>query len=153
MLQAIKLAAERVEKLSLATEEATAADDAAMPDAGAEAPAAAPRSSKRRRTLQTGVLDAWRELHAAADGVERQLRRGDDAASSAPVFAFVEGALVSALREGTWILLDEVNLAPSETLERLAGVLEARPPLPLPQPACARARSAPLGCGAGFLRP
>ena len=39
MLQALKLAAERVEKLSLATEEATAADDAAMPDAGAEAPA------------------------------------------------------------------------------------------------------------------
>ena len=140
MLQAIKLAAERVEKLSLASEEAAAADDAAMPDAGAEeAPAAAPRSSKRRRTLQTGVLDAWRELHAAADGVERQLRRGDDAAASAPVFAFVEGALVSALREGTWILLDEVNLAPSETLERLAGVLEARTPLP-PRPPLSAAR-------------
>jgi hypothetical protein len=43
------------------------------------------------------------------------------------VFAFVEGALVAALRDGSWLLLDEVNLAPAETLERLAGIMEARP--------------------------
>ena len=43
-----------------------------------------------------------------------------------PIFAFVEGALVTALREGHWILLDEINLAPAETLERLNGVLESR---------------------------
>lgn len=30
---------------------------------------------------------------------------------------------LQALREGSWILLDEVNLAPPETLERLTGVL------------------------------
>ena len=41
------------------------------------------------------------------------------------MFAFVEGALVTALREGRWILLDEINLAPAETLERLGGVLES----------------------------
>jgi midasin len=41
------------------------------------------------------------------------------------VFAFVEGALVTALKEGRWILLDEINLAPAETLERLGGVLES----------------------------
>jgi midasin (ATPase involved in ribosome maturation) len=52
-----------------------------------------------------------------------QLQRGSGEAS-APVFAFVEGALVSALRDGSWLLLDEINLAPNETLERLAGVLE-----------------------------
>jgi hypothetical protein len=57
--------------------------------------------------------------------VRHQLQRGAEG-SSAPVFAFVEGALVTALRQGTWILLDEVNLAPTETLERLAGVLEVR---------------------------
>ena len=67
-----------------------------------------------------------------------QLHRGEEH-SSAPVFAFVEGALVSALREGTWLLLDEVNLAPAETLERLAGVLEARALLALRTPF--------LGCG------
>lgn len=29
-------------------------------------------------------------------------------------FAFREGALVRALRDGDWVLLDEINLAPSE---------------------------------------
>lgn len=40
-------------------------------------------------------------------------------------FAFVEGALIRAVREGTWLLLDEINLAPAEVLERIAGLLEA----------------------------
>ena len=30
-----------------------------------------------------------------------------------------------ALREGHWLLLDEVNLAAAETLERVASVLES----------------------------
>ncbi|KAF9621708.1 hypothetical protein IFM89_027274 [Coptis chinensis] len=38
-------------------------------------------------------------------------------------FSFVEGAFITALRNGHWILLDEVNLAPPETLQRLMGVL------------------------------
>ena len=52
---------------------------------------------------------------------------GDVASSSGggPIFAFVEG-VVTALREGHWILLDEINLAPAKTLERLNGVLESR---------------------------
>lgn len=32
---------------------------------------------------------------------------------------FKEGALVTALREGHWVVLDELNLAPSEVLEAL----------------------------------
>jgi midasin len=32
---------------------------------------------------------------------------------------------VTALKEGRWILLDEINLAPAETLERLTGILES----------------------------
>ncbi|RYE98453.1 MAG: hypothetical protein EOO41_02350, partial [Methanobacteriota archaeon] len=39
-------------------------------------------------------------------------------------FAFVEGALVSAVRQGHWVLLDEINLAAAETLQRLAGLLD-----------------------------
>ncbi|KAJ9190362.1 hypothetical protein P3X46_001577 [Hevea brasiliensis] len=45
-------------------------------------------------------------------------------ASSGMLFSFVEGAFVTALRNGDWILLDEVNLAPTETLQRINGVLE-----------------------------
>ena len=40
-------------------------------------------------------------------------------------FAFVHGPLVTALRDGDWILLDEINLASPETLQRIAGLLES----------------------------
>ena len=32
---------------------------------------------------------------------------------------FQEGALVTALRSGSWLILDELNLAPTEVLEAL----------------------------------
>jgi midasin (ATPase involved in ribosome maturation) len=32
---------------------------------------------------------------------------------------FCEGALVTAVRKGHWVVLDELNLAPSEVLEAL----------------------------------
>lgn len=44
---------------------------------------------------------------------------------------FREGALVTAVREGHWVVLDELNLAPSEVLEALnrrALGPRARPP-------------------------
>ncbi|GAB6026519.1 hypothetical protein CHUAL_012942 [Chamberlinius hualienensis] len=40
-------------------------------------------------------------------------------------FTFIEGSLVKALKEGYWVLLDEINLASAETLECLSGVLES----------------------------
>ncbi|KAI9895643.1 hypothetical protein PsorP6_019237 [Peronosclerospora sorghi] len=39
-------------------------------------------------------------------------------------FSFVEGVLVKALREGHWVLLDEIKLASSDTLERIGTLLE-----------------------------
>ena len=44
-------------------------------------------------------------------------------------FSFVEGVLVKAIREGKWVLLDEINLASAETLQRLSGLLEVDTPL------------------------
>ena len=41
-------------------------------------------------------------------------------------FAFVDGLLVEAMRKGYWVLLDEINLAASETLQALAGVLDGQ---------------------------
>jgi midasin len=38
-------------------------------------------------------------------------------------FMFEEGALVTAMRKGQWIVLDEINLAPSDVLQRLKGLL------------------------------
>lgn len=39
------------------------------------------------------------------------------------VFSFIEGPLIKALRDGSWVLLDEINLAASETLDSLASLL------------------------------
>jgi midasin len=39
-------------------------------------------------------------------------------------FWFSEGTLIQALKKGHWILLDEMNLAPNEMLDRLSSLLE-----------------------------
>ncbi|UZJ54484.1 hypothetical protein CBS101457_003804 [Exobasidium rhododendri] len=41
------------------------------------------------------------------------------------VFSFVEGPLVKAIRSGSWVLLDEINLATSETLDCLTALLQS----------------------------
>ncbi|CAG8452138.1 711_t:CDS:10 [Ambispora gerdemannii] len=40
------------------------------------------------------------------------------------MFSFVEGTLVKAVIDGDWILLDEINMASTETLECLSGLLQ-----------------------------
>ena len=37
---------------------------------------------------------------------------------------FREGVLVEAVRQGYWVILDELNLAPSEVLEALNRLLD-----------------------------
>ena len=40
-------------------------------------------------------------------------------------FTCLKGTLVKALKQGDWVLLDEINLATAETLECLSGLLES----------------------------
>ena len=42
-----------------------------------------------------------------------------------PVACVCQGTLVTALKAGDWVLLDEINLASAETLECLSGLLES----------------------------
>ncbi len=72
--------------------------------------------SKRRIILRK----SWNEFHADAERFEKQRI----ANSSGLSFAFTEGALVDAIKTGKWVFLDEVNLASSETLQRLCGLLD-----------------------------
>lgn len=55
-----------------------------------------------------------------------QLKKQQKHAESSLAFQFVEGTLVKAIRDGDWILLDEINLSTPETLECLGGLLESR---------------------------
>ena len=78
-------------------------------------------SQKRQKRVASDLLREWEAFAAEADDAERQL----EASKGGFAFDFVEGVLVRALREGHWVLLDEINLAPAEALERLAGLLES----------------------------
>ncbi len=46
-------------------------------------------------------------------------------------FEFVESQLVTAVRQGAWVLLDNINSAPPEVIERLNSLLEDEPTLNL----------------------
>lgn len=67
------------------------------------------------------LLSDWERLNQDI----QQLRKQKKNAESALAFRFVEGALVQALRNGDWVLLDEINLATPETLECLCGLFES----------------------------
>lgn len=69
------------------------------------------QGKNRQRWLEFGSRLALAEQSVAA-------------AEGGLAFSFVEGALVKALHKGWWLLLDEINLAPPEALERIAGLLE-----------------------------
>jgi midasin len=91
--------------------------------AEAASPAEGAPSRKRRKVgvaLSDDLRAGWRHFASDLSAAERAAA----AAEGGFAFAFVEGALVTALREGWWLLLDEINLAPPEVLERIAGVLE-----------------------------
>ncbi|TBU59248.1 midasin [Dichomitus squalens] len=106
-LEAVKLAKDRIRKKQ-------AEEDAKELEGGA------PR--KRRKVEGSGLnvpMAAWEAFERDVQTFEVQHVQG----KSKFAFAFVEGPLVRALRNGDWILLDEINLATPETLESISGLL------------------------------
>lgn len=77
-------------------------------------------SSTTKRKLSPQLRSAWKSLSARINDFEVQQVQAQDKF----VFNFMEGALVKAVRRGDWILLDEINLATTETLECLSGLLQ-----------------------------
>ncbi|CAB0035735.1 unnamed protein product [Trichogramma brassicae] len=65
------------------------------------------------------LLTKWERLSLKLDKLASQVK-----ANLSIAFAFIEGSLIKALKEGYWVLLDEINLANAETLECLSGLLE-----------------------------
>ncbi len=78
-----------------------AADGGAAPDGPGAEPASAPRAS-----------------NGPGPGSER--------GGGNPVFAWSDGPLLSALKAGHWVLLDELNLAGQSVLEGLNALLDHR---------------------------
>lgn len=80
-------------------------------------------SKKKRRKLdsheQKALLDKWIEFKDMTEKFEAQ----SDSIDTSFVFNFVEGSLVKAVRNGEWLLLDEINLASGDTLESISDLL------------------------------
>lgn len=82
---------------------------------------AAQRGLDKMKTEDESSTDAaWIAFKETADRFEQQRLACD----SGLAFIFSEGALVDAIRKGYWVLLDEINLASLETLQRLYGLLD-----------------------------
>jgi midasin len=65
----------------------------------------------------------WTMFHERVDRFEANLTRIE----SGFAFGYVDGIIIRAMREGMWVLLDEINLASPETLQVLSGILDGRP--------------------------
>ncbi|ERF75124.1 hypothetical protein EPUS_07813 [Endocarpon pusillum Z07020] len=77
----------------------------------------------KRRKLQNPKYEAlrqrWHDFATRLSHLKAQACRGDKNFA----MTFVEGKIVQALRDGEWVLLDEINLATPETLESVAELL------------------------------
>uniref|UniRef100_A0A8D2KWR3 Midasin n=1 Tax=Varanus komodoensis TaxID=61221 RepID=A0A8D2KWR3_VARKO len=78
--------------------------------------------TKETKETASGSLlkEKWDELGIRLNHAQQQMKMTENSL----LFAFVEGTLAQAVKKGEWILLDEINLAASETLECLSGLLE-----------------------------
>ncbi|CAO3637326.1 unnamed protein product [Cunninghamella blakesleeana] len=76
--------------------------------------------NKSRRTTSPQLRKAWKIFDRHVEEFKLQQTQ----AQNKFVFSFMEGSLVKAVRNGDWILMDEINLATTETLECLSGLLE-----------------------------
>lgn len=74
----------------------------------------------------TSLLDDTKKtMDSHSEFLEKLARISADpkAPRSCPLsFKFSDGLLVNALREGHWLILDEVNLAPTDLIERLCCI-------------------------------
>ncbi|KLU89006.1 midasin [Magnaporthiopsis poae ATCC 64411] len=89
--------------------------------------AAEGQPAKRRKT-GTSKLDSLLELKPRWGKFSENLAQFEmqmSGGSGAFAFAFSEGNIVKALRNGDWVLLDEINLASADTLESIADLLQS----------------------------
>ena len=87
-------------------------------------PRSAPPPAADERKVDEGVRVRWQRFYHSVNRLALQVQQMQGKASL-PLFHFSEGALIAALRAGNWILLDEINLASADTLERLTGLLDS----------------------------
>jgi MoxR-like ATPase len=103
--------------------QSTAAD---LPLDPAEMLASADLLETESRTILERVRDQGRKLNA----VEIQQIMANERMAAHP-WKWVDGLVISAMKRGWWVVLDELNLAEPQILERLNSVLERHPSIVL----------------------
>ncbi|KAG6889702.1 hypothetical protein C0992_004422 [Termitomyces sp. T32_za158] len=78
---------------------------------------------RKRRRVEQHALNVSAKMWAAFIQDVEQFEVQHVHGKGKFAFGFVEGPLVKALRNGDWVLLDEINLASPETLECISGLL------------------------------
>lgn len=77
------------------------------------------KKRKLNATEKSQLMSEWETLYQRVSDFEKQ---AVDLENSF-VFKFVEGSLVKAIKNGDWLLLDEMNLASPETLDSISDLL------------------------------
>lgn len=82
--------------------------------------------SKKRKVDSKKTIDfaRWDVFAENVKTMETKLASGNDAVA----FTFIEGNIVKAVRNGDWVLLDEINLAAPDTLEAIVDLLDTTSP-------------------------
>lgn len=93
---------------------------AKVEDSDEETQEGGPKKKRKLRSTEKSVLlKKWLEFKEDVSKFEAQASNLE----SSFVFSFVEGSLVKAVKNGEWLLLDEINLASPDTLESIADLL------------------------------
>lgn len=74
---------------------------------------------KKNKKKELLFLNEWKQLEIKLKKLNTQLSKSINIS-----FAFLAGSLVNCIKNGNWVLLDEINLASAETLECLSTILE-----------------------------
>ncbi|GAA5820590.1 hypothetical protein JCM11251_003065 [Rhodosporidiobolus azoricus] len=99
-------------------------NDAPVTDA-AEGDEQAQRKRRKVDSAKAALAERWKDFTTVVGDFEHRHVHAGGKGKAKFVFSFVEGPLAQAIRNGDWVLLDEVNLASSETLESLSTLLQA----------------------------
>ncbi|KAI7307992.1 midasin [Hortaea werneckii] len=84
----------------------------------------APSKKRKVENKKTPDFAKWDEFATNLGAIEKRVGTGSEGFA----FSFVEGNIVKAVRNGDWVLLDEINLASPDTLESITDLLDPSAP-------------------------
>lgn len=79
-------------------------------------------NERTKRAKISSPSSEWNQFAERITAFEERVK----AAQKSAQFQFIEGLLIRAIRNGHWVLLDELNLAPADTIEGIGELISNR---------------------------